>query len=198
MILSAAMRNLMFEVLALSLCIGCGSVEESDDRPVKCNGAPVDVLTNGNFDAAEPAWRQDPPNLLCGAPRITPNTGAAAACLGGMDGMTNTVSREIALPAGASSARLLGQVCITTQETDAVDHDTVQFDLLDGVAPIAAFGKRTNQQGTAACDFASFVLEAALTGDPETATLRIQSTLDAQNPTSFFVDSLVLTVACTP
>src|SRR6185295_709153 len=71
----------------------CGSIQGPPDagppdaevRTVACNGQPVDVLQNGNFDETDPPWQQDPPasNLLCGEPRITPDTGALAACLGG-------------------------------------------------------------------------------------------------------------------
>jgi hypothetical protein len=180
----------------------CGSVKEEEPdgevRPVACNGGPVDVLANGNFDGANPPWRQEPasPSLLCGQPRITPDTGAFAGCLGGVDGTTHTLSRDIFLPAGAISARLIGRLCIATGETDPLDNDILTFDILDGFASIAALGRRTNQQGAAACDFTSFTFDAPLTRDPVTATFRIQSTLDVGKPTSFYVDTLTLSVAC--
>ena len=177
-------------------CAACGEVAE-DTREVACDGGPVDVLANGNCDAVEPPWRQDPPNLLCGQPRITPDTGAVAACLGGGgDGTINTVSRDIPLPAGAISARLVGRVCIATTEAMALDSDLLTFDILDGLVAIGALGRRTNQQGAAACDFTSFTLDAPLTRDPVSATFRMQSTLDVGDSTSFYVDTLVLTVAC--
>jgi hypothetical protein len=178
----------------------CGNVESSPDgdaHQVACNGGPVDVLPNGNFDAVDPPWRQDPPNLLCGQPRITPDSGVAAACLGGGgDGSVNEVSRDIFLPAGAVSARLVGRICIATEETEALDNDILTFELRDGTVPISTLGRRTNQQGSAACAFSSFMLEAPLTRDPVTATFRIQSQLDVGKSTSFYVDTLVLTVAC--
>lgn len=178
----------------------CGTVATEPDaevRPVACNGGPVDVLPNGNFDATEPPWRQDPPNLLCGQPLITPDSGAVAGCLGGGgDNTVATLSRDIPLPAGAISARLVGRICIATQEAQQVDSDVVTFDILDGVTPIGALGRRTNVQGAAACAFTSFTLEAPLLRDPATATFRIQSTLDAGDSTSFYVDTLALTVAC--
>ena len=186
-------------VLALAGA-ACGTVRDDPDaevREVACNGGPVDVLSNGSFDAVEPAWRQDPPNILCGQPRITPHSGAAAGCLGGGgDGTITTLSRDIPLPAGAISARLVGQICIATQETLPVDSDIVTFDILEGFTSIGMLGRRTNQQGAAACDFASFTLEAPLARDPVTATFRIQATLDVGQSTSFYVDTLVLTVTC--
>lgn len=178
----------------------CGAVEGSPDgevRAVACNGVPVDVLQNGNFDATDPPWRQEPPALLCGQPLITPDSGAAAACLGGgADGSVNTVSRDVSLPAGAASARLTGRICIATTETDPIDNDILTFDILDGVAPIGALGRRTNQQGVTACQFTTFMLEVPLMRDPVTATFRIQSVLNVGKPTSFYVDTLALTVAC--
>jgi len=168
-------------------------------RKVTCDGGPVEVLENGDFDAVDLPWRQEPasPGLLCGVPQITPDTGALAACLGGgNDNSVNTLSRDISLPAGAVSARLAGRICITTAETQAGDRDILAFDILDGSVAIGALGQRTNQQGGDVCDFTSFTLEAPLTDDPAIATFRIQSTLDVGETTSFFVDSLVLTVAC--
>jgi len=179
----------------------CGDVQgvavDARTRPVACNGGPVDVLPNGSFDAPEPAWRQDPPNLLCGQPLIMPDSGVAAGCLGGGgDGSTSTLSRDIPLPAGAISARLVGRICISTQETQPVDADLLSFDILDGMVSIGTLGRRSNQQGAASCVFTSFTLDGALARDPETATFRIQATLDVGESTSFYVDTLVLTVAC--
>lgn len=179
------------------LVTACGNVENDGMRQVACNGGPVDVLPNGNFDASDPPWRQDPPNLLCGQPLLTPDSGVAAGCLGGGgDGSIATLTRDILLPEGAISARLVGRICISTQETQPVDSDIVTFDILDGLGAIGALGQRTNRQGTAACDFTSFTLDAPLARDPEMAIFRIQSTLDAGEPTSFFVDTLTLTVQC--
>jgi hypothetical protein len=188
-------------LLLLGLACGaCGSVSTTGDapgRPVACNGGPVDVLKNGNFDATDPPWRQEPAAILCGQPRITPDSGAASACLGGGgDNSVSTVSMEISLPAGAASARLTGKICIDTQETAAADNDVVTFDILEGVAPIGALGRRSNQQGVIGCQFTAFMLEAPLTRDPATATFRIQSTLNVGKSTSFYVDTLALTVAC--
>jgi hypothetical protein len=126
-----------------------------------------------------------------------PDSGVAAACLGGGgDGTINTVSREITLPAGVASARLVGRICIATEETEARDNDLLTFDILDGLVAIGTLGRRTNQQGAVACDFTSFDFTAALTRAPMTATFRIQSTLDVGKSTSFYVDTLTLTVAC--
>lgn len=180
--------------------MACGDVKtevDADVRQVVCNGGPVDVLPNGDFDAAEPQWRSEPPNLLCGQPLIMPDSGMVAGCLGGGgDGTITTLSRDIQLPAGAISARLVGRVCIATQETQAIDADVLTFDILDGLGSIGALGRRTNQQGAAACFFTSFTLDAPLARDPVTATFRIQAMLDVGESTSFYVDTLKLTVAC--
>jgi hypothetical protein len=183
--------------LAGAACGDVRSEPDSEMRQVACNGGPVDVLPNGNFDALEPAWRQDPPNLLCGSTRIMPDSGTTAGCLGGGgDGTTTTLSQDIPLPAGAASARLTGRICIATDETQAVDADILTFDILDGFVSIGTLGKRTNQQGASACTFTSFTLDTALARDPVTATFRMQAVLDVGQSTSFYVDTLTLTVAC--
>lgn len=186
-------------------CVACGSVQsqppvDGNGRVAMCAaGQRVDVLENGNFDAIDPPWRQDPPSpsLLCGRPRITPDTGASAGCLGGgADRSVNTLSRDVFLPLGAISAQLTGRICIATEEVDPFDNDILTIDMLDGATVIASLGRRTNQQGAASCQFTSFMLEAPLTSDPVTATFRLQSQLDAGRATSFYVDTLTLTVAC--
>jgi hypothetical protein len=182
--------------------MGCGNVNATTDagtRTVSCDPTThtVSVLPNGSFDAPTPAWVQDPPPLLCGN-IITPFDGTTAGCLGGKDGATDTLSQTIALPAGATSLTLNGQRCITTKETAAVDSDVLTFDVLVGAAPLASLGKLTNQQGGGTCQFTAFTLQTPLTTAPTTATFRIQSVLDNNNTTSFFIDALTLTAGCAP
>jgi hypothetical protein len=195
-------------VLLGLVCGACGSVQpppsdgtqgDGPDRTVACNGQRVDVLANGNFESLDPPWRQDPstPSLLCGEPRITPDSGAFAACLGGgADRSINTLSRDLFLPLGAVSARLTGRICIATDEIDPLDNDILTIEMLDGATVIGSLGRRTNQQGTVSCQFTNLVLEAPLTSDPVIATFRLQSQLDVGKATSFYVDTLTLTVAC--
>ena len=190
-------RELAVPAFAVLLA-ACGNVAAA--RDVQCGAQPVQVLPNGSFDAAMPAWMQDPPTtaLICGMPTIMPFDGTQAGCLGGVDSKVQTLTQQVPLPEGGKSVKLSGQICITTAETMQVDHDTLAFDLLDGATTIAAIGKSTNRQGAANCQFAPFELTAPLTADPVTATLQIRSTLDANMPTSFYLDALSLTVSCTP
>lgn len=190
-------RRLGFGVIATGTT-ACGNV--AAPRDVMCGSQPVEVLPNGSFDVPTPPWVQDPvtPALLCGMPKITPYNGTQAGCLGGIDGTTQTLSQSVPLPEGAKTLTLTGQICIATAETAAADHDIVQFGVLDGANVIAALGKFTNQQGVAACQFMAFTLTAPAASDPVTATLRIRSTLDANMPTSFYLDALSLTASCTP
>jgi len=206
----AAFRDCEIECTDATGCpsgFSCGSqglcrptgVTAATCRLAACDGGPVDVLANGDFDAIDLPWRQEPatPSLLCGEPLIRPDSGAFAACLGaGGDNSVKTLSRDIPLPAGAVSARLAGRLCIATAETQGPDRDVLDFDILAGDVAIGPLGRRANQQGAATCDYASFTLDAPLTADPVTATFRIRSTLDVGESTSFFLDSLVLTVAC--
>jgi hypothetical protein len=187
--------SLVFGAIA-TVATACGDV--AAPRDVQCGAQPVEVLPNGSFDDPAPPWIQEPatPALLCGQPKITPFDGAQAGCLGGSNGTTQTLSQTIPLPFGLKTLTLSGQICIDTVETDKVDNDTVQFDVVDGAATVAAVGKQTNQQGKAGCEFAAFELTATATSDPPSATLRIRSTLNASNPTSFYLDKLSLKAAC--
>jgi len=176
----------------------CGNV--AAPRDVMCGSQPVELLPNGSFDLPTPPWVQDPvtPALLCGMPKITPYNGTQAGCLGGVDGTTQTLSQRVSLPEGVKTLTLTGQICIATAETATVDHDVLQLDVIDGANVVATLGTFTNQQGVAACQFMAFHRIAAAASDPATATLRLRSTLDANMPTSFYVDGLSLTASCTP
>lgn len=158
------------------------------------------MLPNGSFEDAAPAWAQNvsTPSLLCPAD-IHAADGVRAACMGGMDGMVQTLSQDVPLPAGAKKATLTGQLCITTEETAALDNDTLQFQLLDGDAVLATLGQFSNQQGVKEnCQFMAFTpLAAPLASDPPTATLQLKTNLNTQATTSFFIDALTLEVSCT-
>src|SRR5215467_96176 len=167
-------------------------------RKLVATAPVIAIAACGSVDAATPAWTQDPatPALLCGTPRITPFDGAQAACLGAMDGTVETLTQQVPLPDGARTVTLSGQICVATAETQAVDHDILQFDLLDGTAVVAALGKITNQQGAGTCQYVAFTETATMMSDPVMATLRIRSTLDANLPTSFYLDALRLAISC--
>jgi hypothetical protein len=165
---------------------------------IACSTTPIEVLPNGSFDSATPAWIQDPsdPALLCGQPTIMPASLPSAGCLGSIDGTIQALTQTVALPRGATSLTLTGQICIATADTAAADHDLLQVDLLDGGNVIAALGKRTNRDGVADCQFGAFELTATLASAPATATLRLRSTLDASLTTTFYLDNLSLKVGC--
>lgn len=187
------------------MAMGCGKVDATTDAggpAIACDPAThtVAVLQNGSFDAATPAWTQDPPSILCGSTILMPYDGTTAACLGGKDGVTDTLSQTIALPAGINSLMLGGQRCITTQETAQVDSDILSFDILFGQNPLASLGKLTNQQAApnVGCQFTAFTLQTPITTTATSVTFRIQSTLNNTNTTSFFIDALTLTAGCAP
>ena len=201
------MRSIARLSVLTCMAMGCGNVAATTDAApaptVSCDATThtVQVLQNGSFDDPTPAWAQSPPappSFLCGSPTINPHDGTAAACLGGKDGATMTLTQTIPLPAGATSLTLDGQKCISTQETAAVDTDILSFDILFGNVVISSLGKLTNQQGSPNCVFDAFTLQAQLTSAPATATLRMSSTLNDSKTTSFFIDTLTLTAGCVP
>ena len=172
----------------------------TDAPPAACSATPVDILPNGNFDSAAPAWTQVPstPPLLCGQPTIMPASAPSAGCLGSIDGTIQTLSQTVSLPRGTTRLSLTGQICIATADTAAADHDVLQFDLVDGNTVIAALGKLTNRDGVANCQFGDLALSATLATAPATATLRLRSTLDTDLTTTFYIDNLSLKASCTP
>lgn len=187
-------------VVVVAVVPACGSVAAS--RDVTCDSTSDKFLPNASFDLATPAWTQETTPvvagqvLLCGS-AITPADGTLAACMGGMDGQIASLSQTVALPAGAKTVTLTGQKCITTQETDAVDNDVLKFELLEGTTVIATLGQFSNQDGSRECQFTAFPpLAATLTDDPPQATLRLRSTLNTLQTTSFFIDALKLDVTC--
>jgi hypothetical protein len=200
---SLAMSLRPFVLGAIStVAAACGNVGSPIDaaptRDVQCGAQPVEVLPNGSFDAPSPPWAQDPvtPSLLCGQPLITPFDGTESGCLGSTDGTIETLSQTIPLPVGVKTLTLSGEICIDTKETDKVDNDILQFDVVDGAATVAALGKQTNQQGVVGCQFTAFELTGAASSDPVSATLRLRSTLNTSNPTTFYIDKLSLKAAC--
>jgi hypothetical protein len=188
-------------VAAIAVAPACGEVAAS--RDVTCSSPSTAFLPNGSFDDPMPLWKQEvtggasTPSLLCGSD-ITPADGIEAACMGGMDGQIQSLSQTVQLPDGAKSVTLNGKICITTEETDPVDNDTLKVELLDGTTTIATLGQFSNQNGVAQdCQFTAFTpLAGTLTSDPPEATLRLRSTLNTLKTTSFFIDALKLDVTC--
>jgi len=204
-----SLRKLVL-VAAIAVAPACGSVAASPDaaspdaapRDVKCDSTSDKFLPNASFDLATPAWKQETTpvvagqSLLCGS-SITPADGTLAACMGGRDGQIQSLSQTVALPAGAKTVTLTGQKCITTVDTDAVDNDVLEFELLEATTVIATFGQFSNQDGARDCQFTAFSpLVATLTDDPPEATLRLRATLNTLKTTSFFIDALKLDVTC--
>ncbi len=186
-------------VAIVSSAVACGNV--AAPRNAECG---AQVLPNGGFDAATPAWVQMPasPSLLCNASTAMPVSDPNFACLGQVDGSVETLTQPIPLPAGVTKLTLSGQICISTKDSPDVDHDFLQFSVLDGTTTIATLGQKTNRDGAAMCGFAQFpAMTAMVTSDPVEATFQIQSTLDASTTgttvTSFFLDDLTLTASCT-
>jgi hypothetical protein len=196
-----SLRKLVL-VAAIAVAPACGQVASA--RDVTCESTPDKFLPNASFDDDSPAWTQEvtggasTPKLLCGTDTNTPADGAHDACMGGMDGQIQSLSQTVSLPDGLNTVTLNGQICITTQETGAVANDTLKIELLDGAQVIATLGQFSNLDVKAQpCQFQAFApLTATVSADPAEATLRLRSTLNTQDTTSFFIDALQLTVGC--
>jgi hypothetical protein len=173
----------------------CGEVV-----PDPCKGGS-DVLTNGGFEDSTTGWVSDPGHSwFCPRSVISPPTGMWSGCLGTTGAATETLTQEVALPAGSQVLTLSGSICIDTAETDNLLHDVLSLDVLDGDNVIASLGTLSNRDGTRGCNFKSLQTTAApLKSHPAMATLRLRATQDGPNMlTTFYFDDLKLTIGCAP
>lgn len=179
----------------------CGDV--TADRDIVCGDtAAENVLPNGGFETS-PAWVSVPAEqqVLCGPGEASPTEGSVAACLGGTDGVMQTVTQSIKLPEGVKTLTLTGQLAISTSDTAAADNDTIIFDVVAGNVTVANLGMRSNQQGMppASAIFSALTLTATAASDPVTATFRMRianNSAAASTPTKFFLDALALKASC--
>jgi len=160
-----------------------------------------DVLRNGGFEDSTSAWISDSMHsFVCSKTVIPPPDGSTTGCLGTTGALVETMSQEVALPAGTKTVTLTGLICIDTDETDNLEHELLSLDILDGENVIARLGTLSNRDGTHGCHFKPLlVTKAQLTGDLTAVTLRLRATQDGSSLlTSFYLDDLKLTVGCTP
>jgi hypothetical protein len=121
------------------------------------------------------------------------------AWMGGLEGVdygyysiTDVLYQDITIPAGATALRLTGQWDMLTTETELGVYDDAQIALVqqDGT-PIETVLSMTNDTLTIGWNAIDHAFAAPHAG--ETVRLRLMSTNDVVNATSFFFDTLALT-----
>ena|SRR5215510_708655 len=159
----------------------------------------TNVLPNGGFEDPMHKWAAVPgPTQLCLASRGFAAHDTQSGCLGVNGAPVETLSQDVVLPAEARTVTLTGVICIDTDETDNLEHDSVALDLLDGDNVIASLGTFSNRDGTHGCNFQPLHKTAPLTSASVAAMLRLRATQNGPNVTTFYFDDLSLTVGCTP
>jgi flagellar hook capping protein FlgD len=157
-----------------------------------------DILANGNFDADPFAtgWIQDDggsgyPPIVHGYELplgITPHSAPNAVWLGGLFDVTESVSQDIAVPAGVTSLKLTGYLWIYTEELGG------QFDHLyaEIIAPGGTEVLRHWTNLDANGGWTAFTLVAGGSYAGQTVRLRFRSTCDATLNTNFLLDTCAL------
>jgi hypothetical protein len=158
----------------------------------------TDILVNGSFDAVPigTGWVQDDggsgyPIIVSSAELpfgITPHSAPNVAWLGGVFDVTESVSQDIAVPAGVTTMRLTGYVRITTEEPSG-QYDHLYAEIL---APGGGeqLGHWSNLDANLA--WAAFNLLASGNYAGQTITLRFRSYCDDLYNTDFFMDTCFL------
>ena len=174
----------------------------SIDGPPACTPQTVDLLANGNFDAAPLAmgWTQTTPPIV-----MAPGTGLPAAqtapniaYLGGITSITDVLQQDIAVPASATNIVLTGFYDVRTNEAaGTIVYDRCKVELVTtGGTLIEAIGSYDNTKPKTAWTALTHQVTANVAG--QTVRLRFTAVNDVSNLTSFFFDTLKLATTVCP
>jgi len=122
---------------------------------------------------------------------VDPLTGTFAAWLGGVDGVTMTLSQDVSVPAEATGLRLQGYLCMTTEEF--FPYDTLAIEIRTTSGTLLELLLRW--YCTDSYRYPSWTLFSADVGSAyagQTIRLHIRAYCDPSLSTSFFLDSLTL------
>jgi hypothetical protein len=176
--------------------------------PMPCEKTWQSLLTNGNFDAGQSEWTQDPANIQViyqfgdGLP-VTPDSGMWAALLGGHDNRRQVFTQAVTLPPGTERVRFRGSRCLATSETPDRDYDKFTISLVqanDDTKEIAPFFAWDNRNGAATCNWTPADSgEKTVANLATAAAFRIFSLTDNGRVSTLYLDTLVLEAfACRP
>jgi len=167
------------------------------DATSGCTSMTRNLLANPAFDMTPTGmgWIETPinpsyPIITADAALVqsSPNT----AWMGGIAGASanDTLSQDVVVPAGTLTLALTGYYEVRSGEVAGV-HDRGKVELVQpSGAPIQQALALDNSQRTTAWTAFSFAFSTPHAG--ETVRLRLSTTNDASNETSFFFDSLSL------
>jgi hypothetical protein len=167
------------------------------DAPPACTPMTINLLQNANFEATplatgwtETRYNNEPIVRTDGIAGQSPTT---KAWLGGVTGAAaaDALHQDILVPASTTALVLTGFYEVRTGETGATIYDTGSIDLVSTtgtmIEPIQAF---TNATPTTTWTAINKTFTANVKGT--TVRLRMRSTNDILNATSFYFDTMVL------
>jgi hypothetical protein len=189
-----------------------GSIEGTPDAhavvPVdayQCQQQQQQLLLNPVLDLnpSGMGWVQlnidDLAPIITGDDGVPEHSAPFKAWMGGLQGydygyysLTDELYQDVVIPAGATQLRLTGEYDVRTMETEAGTFDTGEVALLQtNGTPIEIVKSLTNETTTAGWTVIDHVFTAPHAG--ETVRIRLTTTNDVIDPTSFFFDTLALT-----
>ncbi len=174
------------------------------DAPYQCSVTTKQLLSNPVLDLnpSGMGWVQQGD---VGAPLITGDDGVVEhsvpfkAWLGGVEGddyavnsLTDVLYQDVLVPAGTTKLKLTGYYEVRTSETDTLVYDRANVTLVEtNGTPIEAVKALTNLTKTTSWTAINHTFAAPQAG--KTVRIRITSTNDVYEPTSFYFDTLALT-----
>jgi hypothetical protein len=166
------------------------------DGPTQCTTMTVNLLQNGTFEGAplatmwtETRYQNQPIVRTDGVAGQSPTT---KAWLGGLAPATDALSQDIAIPASATGITFTGYYQVLTAETGATVFDRGRADLVmpSGTA-IESLASLDNAHPASTWTTISHPIAASIAG--QTVRLKLSSTNDVLNASSFYFDTLALT-----
>jgi hypothetical protein len=173
-----------------------------------CKVKTMQLLQNPVFDIAPPGMSWALQNIDNAYPIITDQDGVPEqsppykAWLGGFTGqekgtssVSDTLHQDFAIPAGTTALVLTGYYEVRTAETATTAFDTAQLALVQtNGTPIEVVSSLTNLSKTTAWTAINHTFSNAAALSGQTVRLRVTSTNDIIDVTSFYFDTLALTV----
>ena len=170
-----------------------GTKVDASVNDAGCAVVTENLLVNGNLDTGKAPWAlssagvfDTPPSL-----KVTPQSGAIAAWLGGAPSANDSFYQAVAMPANATAAHLKGYRWIGTTDIPGADVLSIQTRSSVGAKldQLATLSPGSSDTKWIAFDY---TLPSAHAG--QTIQIAFIGTTDSTLNTNFFIDSLALDV----
>lgn len=148
-------------------------------------------ITNGDFEQGRVAWVEQGSQILYNDPARARGS-YWMAWLGGYDGGTDIMYQTVTVPANASSVNLSFWYTIYTNEAPGTPYDIMTVDVYNsaGTTKLATLGSLSNVNAVTTWTQSPSYNLTAYRG--QTVRLVFNATTDASNPTSFYVDDVLI------